>query len=80
MPHTKPRNDLLFEMGMEELPSKCLQDFSKAFLENIEKGFAAAELPYDEIKSYITPRRLAITMTGIIPVQPVRKIIKRGSC
>ena len=78
MSHSKPKNDLLFEIGLEELPSKSLQALSESLLENIQSGFAAALLPFDDIKSFVTPRRLSVVMTGIIPLQPSRTVVKRG--
>ncbi|CAG7857200.1 glycyl-tRNA synthetase beta chain [biofilm metagenome] len=70
--------DLLFELGSEELPPKTLVKLSQALLDNICKGFNEAELTYTSSKSYATPRRLAVFIENLSAQQPDKSVEKRG--
>ncbi len=72
------RKDFLVEIGTEELPPKALKKLSEAFTEGVLAGLKAAELTYGEVRSYATPRRLAILISDLIEAQPDREIVKRG--
>lgn len=70
--------DLLIEIGVEELPPKSLQELSESFKTGIAKGLQVAELSYDTIQSFATPRRLALLVSKLASKQPNKKIAKRG--
>lgn len=55
--------DLLIEIGTEELPPKTLLKLSNSFEKNVLKGLRAAAANFSgNIKSFATPRRLAIVI------------------
>jgi glycyl-tRNA synthetase beta chain len=74
----KDFDDLLIELGTEELPPKALAKLSKAFLQGVEQGLKKAELSYDEIRPYATPRRLALVISKLQTKQPDRVVERRG--
>ena len=51
--------DLLIEIGTEELPPKALKSLAAAFCEETRAGLERLALPFEHIKSYASPRRLA---------------------
>jgi len=72
------RADLLVEIGTEELPPRSLADLEKAFADGIVGRLAARELAHGEVRSFATPRRLAVYVRGVATVQPARELEKRG--
>ncbi len=72
------KKDCLIELGTEELPPTALKGLSKAFCQNISKGLADANLNYADIKSYATPRRLAVVIKKMESTQPDKSIERRG--
>ncbi len=74
----KDFDDLLIELGTEELPPKALAKLSKALLQGVEQGLKKAELSYDEIRPYATPRRLALVISKLQTKQPDRVVERRG--
>ena len=72
------KKDLLIELGTEELPPKALQRLSAAFTLNIQAGIEKANLDFAEVKSYATPRRLAVLITGLQVSQQSREVTRRG--
>lgn len=71
-------NDLLIEIGTEELPAKNLQALSTAFLENVRNGLIQAHLSFSDIQAFSTPRRLALSLSSLATHQPNRTVLKRG--
>ncbi len=60
---------LLLEIGTEEIPARFLPP-AIADLRNIASAlFAEHRIPYKEIRSYATPRRLVLMMKGVSAVQ-----------
>jgi len=70
--------DLLFELGCEELPPKSLLKLSNALLNGIEAGLKEAELSYTSAHAYATPRRLAVIIKDLETSQPDKSVEKRG--
>jgi len=77
-----PREDaprsLLIEIGTEELPPVGLLALSKALTESIVKGLADAGIPHGAVRSFATPRRLGVLISGCRPQAPDRRIERRG--
>lgn len=73
-----PLKDLLIEIGTEELPPKSLALLSSAFEQGIKAELVNAGLIYGEIKSYATPRRLAVLIRELPQSQPERRHERRG--
>ena len=72
------KDNLLIEIGTEELPPKALLSLSDTFAENIERGIHAAEFDFTGIKRYATPRRLAVVIEDLEADQAGRVDHRRG--
>lgn len=57
--------DLLFEIGTEELPWGAVQDGRVQLRENASAIFARERLEYESMEIYSTPRRLALFVRGL---------------
>ncbi|MEE9451227.1 MAG: glycine--tRNA ligase subunit beta, partial [Gammaproteobacteria bacterium] len=71
-------NDLLIEIGCEELPPKRLQSLATAFAENIRKEIETCGLTQGNIQSFATPRRLAVIIEQIADRQIDEELTKYG--
>ena len=71
-------NDLLIEIGTEELPPNSVQELAREFARGIENGLQKAKLSFKETKPYATPRRLAVLVTDLISKQKDQIIERRG--
>ena len=76
--NTLETNDLLIELGTEELPPKALKGLAQAFKQGFAKGLDDANLKYDHIYSYATPRRLALLVSQLTVTQADKSIERRG--
>lgn len=70
--------DLLCEIGCEELPAKYLGKLAITFYEKIIDELNAANLNFQDIKYFATPRRLAIQVNGLVTQQKDTEIERRG--
>jgi len=70
--------DILFELGTEELPAKSLKPLSRALADNMEAGLKKAGLSYDAVHTFATPRRLAVLIKKVESVQESHVVEKRG--
>ena len=70
--------DLLIEVGTEELPPKLLKRLSTEFGSLLCERLTAQGLDFDTYTVYATPRRLAVTVSGIPTSRPDRDIERRG--
>ena len=71
-------NDLLFELGGEELPPQSLKKLSQSLLDGMLAGLQEAGLNYQEARAYATPRRLAVLIRGLDSQQADKVVEKRG--
>ena len=69
---------LLIELGTEELPPKTLKTLAITFYELIKTQLDNADLSYEELKWFATPRRLAIQVIALEGKQADKTIEKRG--
>ncbi|MBN8412818.1 glycine--tRNA ligase subunit beta [Halomonas cupida] len=69
---------LLVELGVEELPPGAIDTLSDAFAEGIRRGLVDADVDFQAIAAYASPRRLAVTVEALADKQPDREIEKRG--
>ncbi len=74
----EPRRDLLFEIGTEELPPRALRELEQGLREGVRARLAAAGLAHRQLRSFATPRRLAILVRGLVAREPDQAIVKRG--
>ena len=70
--------NLLFELGCEELPPKTLLKLSNALSDGILAGLNEAELTFSNVKSYAAPRRLSILIENLQATQADKTVQKRG--
>jgi len=72
------QDNLLVELGTEELPPKALLNLSAAFSAGLEKQLRGAGFEFTALTSYATPRRLAVRIEQIAAEQPERVETRRG--
>lgn len=70
--------DLLIEIGTEELPPKSLQDLQNAFAAGLEQQFSELGIGFAGVIPFSTPRRLAVLLTEVEPSQPDQALVRRG--
>ncbi len=70
--------DFLVEIGTEELPPKALKKLSDSFTQGIEAGLKDAGLGYAEVKSFASPRRLAVRVKALDVQQTDKSVEKKG--
>lgn len=71
-------NNLIIEIGCEELPPKKLGKLASALAENFKAELDKMSLSYKEVASYAAPRRLALRVTQLQQEQPARSIERQG--
>lgn len=70
--------NLLIELGTEELPPTALKALSESLKAGIEQGLTKAELAFERIDAYATPRRLAVIVQCVETAQHDKEVEKRG--
>jgi glycyl-tRNA synthetase beta chain len=73
-----PVEDFLVELGTEELPPLALPQLEAAFAEGIRQGLGEAALPHGELRSFATPRRLAVLVRDLAVTQPAQSVKLKG--
>jgi glycyl-tRNA synthetase beta chain len=69
---------LLFEVGTEELPPSELPEVLRAFERDAARLFGEAHLPFDSMRVYATPRRLALAVEGLADGQERQTVTVTG--
>lgn len=79
-PVVENKADLLVELGCEELPPKALDTIRRAFFESVTGGLEKNKISLDiqSSRSYSTPRRLALLISGVSTRQPDMEQERRG--
>lgn len=72
------KHSFLVELGTEELPPKELKTIGEEFTTAFNLAIHKANIAYDEIKSFVTPRRIGIYVTGLNSAATSQTIEKRG--
>jgi len=72
------RKDFLVEIGTEELPPKSLLALIESFANGIVKALDAANLLHGAVKTFATPRRLAVLIAAVADKQPDIEIRRQG--
>ncbi len=72
------KEDLLVEVGTEELPPQSVQPLSEALGAGIVAGLASAGLTHGDMSLFATPRRLAVLITALQTTQDERQVERRG--
>jgi len=71
-------DDFLVEIGTEELPPKALRSLMTAFGERLGAELHEARLAHGSIRTYASPRRLAVLVENLDPGQEDRKVSQMG--
>ena len=71
-------DDLLIELGTEELPPKALKKLSEAFSQGIVDGLNKAGFEIGKVESFAAPRRLAVLIKAVASSQPDRDVERKG--
>lgn len=61
--------DILLEIGLEEMPAKYVQASELQLKANVEAWLAEKGLAYEAVESFSTPRRLAVAVKAVAPSQ-----------
>ena len=71
---------LLIELLTEELPPKALNNLGNHFAASIAEGLEKAQLTDGtaDYTAYASPRRLAVQVKNVKPVQADQQIVKKG--
>lgn len=72
------REDFLVEIGTEELPPKALRSLMQAFGEKLLSGIDDARLEHGDVKTFSSPRRLALLVEALADRQADRRIEQKG--
>jgi len=71
-------NDLLVEIGTEELPPRALLTLSTAFADEISQGLRNANLDFGLVERFATPRRMAVRIRSLVNTQPDQTLKRKG--
>ncbi|WP_372883107.1 glycine--tRNA ligase subunit beta [Psychromonas sp.] len=72
------QENLLIELGTEELPPKSLRKLAESFAGNVEAELIKAELSFDNVRWLASPRRLALIVANLSAAQADKIVEKRG--
>lgn len=78
MSHQSAHQDLLVEIGTEELPPRALGTLSSAFCEALLRRLREARLECGSAEAYASPRRLAVVVNELSLVQADETQVRRG--
>jgi len=70
--------NLLIELGTEELPPKSLRQLAESFASNVEAELNKADLAFEKVSWLASPRRLALVITKLADAQADKVVEKRG--
>lgn len=78
LPEAPAAKELFIELGTEELPAAEVATAEAALSKGLQERLTALGLPFGEVKTYCTPRRLVVSIQGLADRQEDRKIEKAG--
>jgi glycyl-tRNA synthetase beta chain len=70
--------DILFELGLEELPSGLVKPLAKELLEQVVAAFDASSIDFEAAQYFATPRRIAFSMKNVSEEQASKSGTRRG--
>lgn len=70
--------DILFELGVEELPSGAVSILGEALSKNVQAGLHDARLTHGDVQAFATPRRLAVLIKAVQLEQASHQVSKLG--
>jgi len=71
-------SNVLFEIGIEELPARFIDEAEKQLLDRTTKWLREKNIQFEAMKTFSTPRRLAVLIENIAEKQEVVKEEVRG--
>lgn len=71
-------SDVFFELGCEELPSAAVSPLADALTTQVLNALDKAQLTYEAVTRFATPRRLAFRILNVQDMQACQKISRRG--
>lgn len=74
----KQHDDFLIEIHTEELPPKSILKMGEGFCQQMAERLRKAELEFDDIKFFATPRRLAVFVKDLAAAQPDQRVERKG--
>lgn len=78
MTNTQATADFLVEIGCEELPPKLLKKIQESFSLEISKALNLSMLSFNNIETFITPRRIALRIIALAKKQPPQSMLRKG--
>ncbi|WP_408006818.1 glycine--tRNA ligase subunit beta [Pseudalkalibacillus sp. A8] len=72
------KQDLLLEIGLEEMPARFVTDAMYQLSDKIAGWFTENRIPFGEVLPYSTPRRLAVKITEVADKQEDQEEELRG--
>lgn len=69
---------LLFEIGMEEIPARFLDNSLEELKANMEKKLTENRVKFESIKTFGTPRRLVLYVEGVAEKQEDLDVVNMG--
>ncbi|MGY5451473.1 glycine--tRNA ligase subunit beta [Agarivorans sp. MS3-6] len=70
--------NLLVEIGTEELPPKALRGLAESFQANVQAGLEKAGFEFTRVEWFAAPRRLALSVQALSEKTPDKVVEKRG--
>lgn len=70
--------NVLLEIGTEEIPSRFIPATLETLKKSAESSFAANRLTFRDAKTYATPRRLVLIVTGVSDTQTEQVDLLKG--
>lgn len=75
---TQNNHTFLVELGTEELPPASLRGLSQALGEQVAAGLSNLDLTFSHLRTYATPRRLAVLVEGLPEQTPIKEVSTWG--
>lgn len=72
------KQDLLIEIGTEEIPARFIADAEKSLGEKMKQWLQSQSLSFDAVQTFSTPRRLAVIVQKVSEKQADRSTEVRG--
>jgi glycyl-tRNA synthetase len=70
--------DVLFEIGLEELPASEVPAIAESVRELLQGAFATTRLAFDDLRVDSTPRRVVVRLSGVPAVEAELEHVARG--
>lgn len=72
------KQDILFEIGCEELPSQSVKPLAEALASSLRVALEEKSLKFETLSTYATPRRLAVWVKQVDDVTAAEVILRKG--